>query len=61
MLQMRWTRPSKDDEVTPRGTIFGWPEQGRQYLVLQFREVFEVDEYGEVKAASEWQTVKEGA
>lgn len=58
MLQMRWIKPSDKDEDTPRALVKGWYDHVN-YYVLQFRDVVEVDEYGEVVIATEWQTVKE--
>ena len=58
MLQMRWAKPDRNDEDTPKGVVIGWPENGHDYMVLQFREVIEFDEYGEVKTATNWQTVR---
>ena len=58
MLQMRWVKyeePAHDN--TPTGAVLGWHGE-RNYFVLQFREVLEFDEWGDIKTASEWKTVE---
>ena len=57
MLQMRWVKPERMHEDTPKAVVVGYPECGNDYYVLQFREVIEVNEYGEAVTATEWQTV----
>ncbi|MEE9238677.1 MAG: hypothetical protein V3U58_03865 [Thermodesulfobacteriota bacterium] len=57
MLQMRWVK-SRENADTPQGIIVGWPENGNNHYILQFRDVVEIDQYGDVVTATEWKTVE---
>ena len=57
MLEMRWVQ-SRDNNDTPKGVVVGWPESGNDHYILQFRDVVEVNECGDVVLATEWKTVE---